>query len=110
MSETRWTKGPWRQSHHGDTKGVTVSGGDYNSVATVRHQRRTPEELAANAALIAAAPDLYAALAEARDGPLEDRRKEIKCGCLSGHPMACSLRLLLDRIDAVLARARGEAP
>jgi hypothetical protein len=60
--ETKWTKGPWT------TDGTTVYalGRDgYNRFwANVQKQRRdvTFEEIEANAALMARAPDLYAAL------------------------------------------------
>jgi hypothetical protein len=58
------TPGPWSFTKHGDTKGWTVSKG--NSIASVRPQRGDGEA-EANARLIAAAPELLAALIDAAE-------------------------------------------
>ena len=49
-----WTPGPWRIAGKG-----TIRAGEYNWIASINWKNRD-----ANACLIAAAPDLYAALAD----------------------------------------------
>lgn len=60
MSEQRWTPGPWNQIRHEDA----CSRVGANTLLAVVYSTvfRDTENQAANAHLIAAAPDLYAAL------------------------------------------------
>jgi L-ascorbate metabolism protein UlaG (beta-lactamase superfamily) len=97
--ETKWTKGPWT------TDGTTVYalGRDgYNRFwANVQKQRRdvTFEEIEANAALMARAPDLYAALERLRAEVITNPAVVL---------WPESMRDALTDAVAALARARGE--
>jgi hypothetical protein len=102
-----WTKGPWRvvkDSRHvvdvlaGNRDVVSVYGGGVGL-----------EYRDANAHLIAAAPDLYAAL----DGLLAAYSEPDQQICCNGHECGCrgaSVRDLAEHhARAALAKARGEA-
>jgi hypothetical protein len=73
MSETKWTPGEWAveiemMGHGGDDQWITISSGE-TIIATYKTTYvEYPEdaENEANARLIAAAPELYEALLEAR--------------------------------------------
>lgn len=61
MSGARWTPGPWRLAKPPSTMGLTVTlYGPNSSTLGIIHTGSSA--YVANAALIAAAPDLYAAL------------------------------------------------
>lgn len=99
MTNTKFTPGPWRigpdESSDEDEYGfcIAIFSEEYkNSVAL-----RIREE--SNAHLIAAAPDLYAALSEAKLQIEYLHEKFAETG--SGNNM-------LAKIDAALAKARGE--
>lgn len=98
MAETKWTKGPWilSLSHDARPHGIYVAGYGSNIVEIYHYgyeDRSRGAEQTANANLIAAAPDLYQALSEYA---AEEERK----GWLSNP---------LDRANAALRKARGEA-
>ena len=60
---TKHTPGPWRErAMPGRKTTAWISGGDGNLITEISGARRLPEENAANAALIAAAPEMLAAL------------------------------------------------
>lgn len=123
MADKKFTPGPWRVEN-----GTTMVWGhcnpDDNSTRgmgyPIAEARINPsgnwstgpysDEGEANAHLIAAAPDLYEALAGARDyvaGDLQER-KEIYRGYENlGH--IDQVERELKAIDAALAKARGEA-
>lgn len=88
MSDTKWTPGPWIQN------GCFVSDSENLHSIVSGVTNRPDEELYANAALIAAAPDLYGELAET-------------------HAALCFTEgyigsLRYKRNKAALAKARGE--
>lgn len=91
MSETKWTPGPWRVGI--DRRAIWDD--EDRCIAVAKSETH---QLEANARLIAAAPDLYEALAS--------MHAQHRCGC--GHP-ACN-RCADDReCAAALAKARGES-
>lgn len=107
MSETKWTPGPWVMIEQ-DRSIMSPNG------LQIAHTMSKPgcgmqwdkEELEANAHLIAAAPDLYAALNESRD-------ELFSLGLSAGHALGCvraeiEAREIHARIDAALKKARGE--
>jgi len=105
MSETKFTKGEWKaiegiSETDGMRCGVTVTRGktDY-LLATI--ENGAPGDLCeteeANAHLIAAAPDLYG----------------LVCGYrsyIAKMPSGDLNEMILEKIDAALAKARGETP
>src|SRR5690625_4088729 len=105
--ETKWTPGPWASTDHGVGEIVVYDEGTQSCLASLdedgdsscawpKHYSTSPEARA-NANLIAAAPDLYAALEEAR-GTIQALIDEGYTGHIDQ----------LGRIDAALAKARGE--
>ena len=113
MSETRWTPGPWVALNRGTVSepmmfvmAARIAGQPPRHEVAVCATGDSPQWMEnANASLIAAAPDLYAALLEARptvrngrdDPNAQPWQKETRDG-------------ILNRMDAALAKARGEAP
>lgn len=90
------TRGPWHLgcegSHVADVSGVEVSAPDLP-----RMHRPDEEERAANARLIAAAPDLYKALKdwlEFVDGYNPDRECDDGCECVG-----CFARSVIARVE-----------
>lgn len=62
-SEPKWTAGPWKNGGPDDFGDHPIGhNADNLAVAAVVTNLRSPDEVAANAHLIAAAPDLYEAL------------------------------------------------
>jgi hypothetical protein len=101
MAETKWTPGPWSIVPAGEDEWGEVNVFDRVLVAAHRHvsvEGRTDVEANANARLIAAAPDLYAAL----EGALVLAEKWADYA--EGGPKT---RAII-RARAALARARGE--
>jgi hypothetical protein len=93
-NEARFTPGPWKSDRAGSPNAFIVTAKDgQHDVAVVRDIGN--ENNAANAALIAAAPDLYAALMAYRGVK--------QCG----HAFTCICAD--DLAKAALAKARGEA-
>lgn len=76
MAEAGFTKGPWDASRAADSyEQRQVYGSDHEHVANVINGSAIPGRTTANARLIAAAPDLYEALANvltARGAPGRD--------------------------------------
>ena len=97
------TPGPWNavESQPGiywiDTREGSHAYGD---IATVLEGGMDPEENAANARLIAAAPDLLAAL--------EDAREEIAMRVLEDGGDLRSVTKACAKYDAAIAKARGK--
>ena len=107
MSEAKFSKGPWRvvtklsasENHKGfSIYQSTTSELGLWALADIQPGDEDGELGRANAALIAAAPELYAALDEA-----ETRIIEL-CGAYS-HPLPLAT---MTRIRDVLKKARGE--
>ena len=98
MSETEWTVGPYRVTHNGantyraEIVAMSRRGTDV-VVARIPTPNRSPEQCAGNAALFAAAPDMYAALDALVSG-----------SWIKGESGLVSVA------RAALARARGETP
>lgn len=94
--ETKFTPGPWRidgPDCFGDFN--ILHDGDSLAVAAVVSNMRYADEIAGNAHLIAAAPELYAALADMTEllERVGDSRKDAP---------------FIDAANAALAKARGE--
>ena len=98
MSDTKFTQGPWLvgedQCVDETWSIVTTSGGSIIANVNDRHDRK------ANAHLISAAPDLYAALEEVAGSMHQIARDR---------DMSESELAFMRRIDAALAKARGKA-
>ena len=94
MSEARFTPGPWRIAGKGTIR--TEEGW----IGHVHWRNRDP-----NAALIAAAPDLYSALEFA----VRELRL-VRDGSLHGTPNSVFALIpeAIEKADAALSRARGE--
>lgn len=108
MSEPKWTPGPWRIAEDENNLAVapwreaigieSLSDQAAGCVPSLVAWTTRGGRPAADAYLIAAAPELYAALVDARD--YVDR--QVKIYHAGGHAE------VLMRIDAALAKARGE--
>lgn len=111
-NDTKWTRGPWKAHFE---EAYFVTGPDLGRVAMMMNLkgahgmggRRSGSESAANARLIASAPELYEAL----------HRLEVSANsaayCYSNNPANFAAALVALRDDAeqaraALARARGE--
>ncbi|MGV6396947.1 hypothetical protein ACTUVN_002642 [Pseudomonas caspiana] len=62
MSESKFTPGPWEAIENGFTKMAVISGEGHYLTYAAGNDRMTDQVLEANAKLIAAAPDMIAAL------------------------------------------------
>lgn len=60
--EKKWTEGPWRKESFSLSEEILATGNKLVAIVQSRHCE-SPEEMRANAHLIAAAPELYEALA-----------------------------------------------
>ena len=112
MSERKWTKGPWKVESMDRCLGYfQVKGrddlGDDEFVTDLEYDEAPDGRAAANASLIAAAPDLYAALEAAADAIMD---------CDEGDPTSETGWKSDELLDAWLAamnalrKARGEPP
>lgn len=97
MASEKWTPGPW---HLGFAKSgaryIYADGKEQPLKPNVRVNKTITAEIVANAALMAAAADLFGALQElyeVADGLCDDPIPKSVCA----------------RVDAALAKARGEA-
>ena len=103
MTERPWTAGPWTIVPYGDGDSLVihVEGTDWRIcfMATPGSSPRAMDTIEANAALIAAAPDLYEALEALHDDCVEYSRIN-NLGGEDNH--------VLKQARAALARARGE--
>lgn len=103
-----WTPGPWQVVYHGPSNPIIVTAAPHRQVLSVRP---LVDELSyanevADAYLIAAAPELYEALANllfiVDDNPLA-------CGdCDRDESGKCAYHELCDAGAAAIAKARGE--
>ena len=88
---SKHTPGPWTLASLYDGKTIYVAGSDHISVASLRpHPERTEEARAANARLIAAAPEMLDGLVKAAD-TFADLEKALG---MIGHPRmaeACAI-------------------
>lgn len=100
--KTKWTPGPWCVARDGNAQ-ANVYGADGFWVALLPHQCITSieEQQEHHAALIAAAPDLYEAL--------EDARRYVSGAYECAFPDEQENERVLDAVDAALAKARGES-
>lgn len=102
MSEPKFTPGPWRVSGEPGCRMVAINW-KHDGEQVIADIWGNGERHEANAALIAAAPDLYAELDRSTD-LLEDALKRL--------PQGCGLyRCIEDQIaenNKVLGKARGE--
>jgi len=102
MSKTKFTPGPWI-ARIGN--GIEVCGPDAVAIAEI-WVRGNKELETANAHLIAVAPDMYEELECARDVfRFYQSHHEFK----GGTEKAIRNKEIADRIDRLLAKARGEA-
>ena len=100
MSETKFTPGPWEIDGKLVIAQIRSGSNHFMFVATTDHSMldSIPQEtFDANAALIAAAPDMYA--------KLESLKRYISESCGN----ACGSIMVIREIDAVLKKARGES-
>ena len=100
--QPKWTKGPWPIKPTGDFKRIVIGDGLVDGpggyeVAEVYSDDCDRDEAMANAHLIAAAPDLYAALEWAAQNAEESE---------AGRDSEWYANL--ERCNAALAKARGE--
>jgi hypothetical protein len=97
-NETKWTPGPWTVKYRTEVGGMR----DGNAVHIARVNKENPN-LEANARLIAAAPELYSALARA-DALL----RQIEDEALDRGRKCEQVQIMIVTTSAALARARGE--
>lgn len=104
MSERKWTPGPWTSVDHSWSDsgiyggGRRIAGLSIRDEATEENEATLTKEMTANATLIAAAPDLYRALEEAKH--LLELYEQDATGEAFNSPL----------INNALAKARGETP
>lgn len=103
MTETQFNPGPWKKDNYGQLRSSDGSTIDVWGLG-ISHTARYPNAVA-NAALIASAPDMYAALEAA-----------IECGLVpksSAHEGGAMRHVrqveVADMIRAALSKARGES-
>lgn len=101
--ETKWTKGPWRI----ETDGYHISAGSYGVAAVFGSAGPLQAESAANARLIAKAPELAAMVAAfIAEATYEDNGDCDRFGDDRG--VACSTCVLIDQARALLAAIDGQ--
>lgn len=101
--KTKHTPGPWHIGTHTYHAGRDVYGPKGEPVAVADQELTLPEESAANAALIAAAPDLLATLTR-----ILYAHDTGNCGAVTGEAILCDQFASAAR-DAI-AKAQGGAP
>jgi len=109
MSETRFTPGPWHIVPHGDGDALVICEDEEGNwriafMALPGESRHAKKVIPANAHLISAAPDLYAALEAAR-AQLVTHCGEPDDSLYGDQIHAQTIKL----IDAALKKARGES-
>ena len=111
MSETKFTKGPWKATYDSQLQAlIEIYNTEDRVMVAVLPDRGTIEampEIEANADLIAAAPDMYEALNAAEK---ELQRTCEQCKAM-GHAWFCddSCTLsVIQQIDRALKKARGD--
>lgn len=103
MSEAKFTKGPWfaGKNVRGETSlSSVVDGSRKHYVARLSWDQKSTEEMTATARLIAAAPDLYAALTAVIGIGYVECREPASQDYVSKDAIA--------KVRAALAKARGE--
>ena len=106
MSEAKHSPGPWRLIH-----GRDIYAADDEYIADVRYgvrTTRTVEQNAANARLIAAAPELLAACKLAL-GSLYCRHTVTDTGDICGVTYTCTACQVRPVLEAAIAAAEGRA-
>ena len=101
MTERKWTPGPWEIGN--DNR---IEDGGYGVAVIVDDCPN--HEASANAHLIAAAPDMYEALKTARDYVFDASNGGLVWSDGHNDPLVEMATGDLTRIDAALAKARGE--
>lgn len=108
MNETKFTPGPWMLEGHWDIEGKSLGGWLTFGTQDMAHYpifemiplTGSNETIIADATLISAAPDLYAALVEAK--------REMWVGARDAWTMADFKNwAVIQQIDAALSKARG---
>ena len=103
MSETKFTPGPWSVRKHGYP--IITDDAKNRWIATIHSVGPENEVREANAHLIAATPDMYEELECAKDVfRFYQSHHEFK----GGTEKAIRNKEIADRIDRLLAKARGE--
>jgi hypothetical protein len=111
MSETRFTPGPWKFSRGTECRGKPETGrfyvrGPHSEYITQRdalfQSAKVKEQVAADCMLMAAAPDLYAALTNLLEQACEMAQS------LGYHHATISPLTEIDAACIALAKARGE--
>ncbi len=100
--QPKWTPGPWRATTHDHPEQGVYAGYRIAKMTGGEIQRDR-----ANANLIAAAPDLYAALDAAYDF-IADQYGDAEAQALEGEFVSKEARAIWETICAALAKARGE--
>ena len=102
------TKGPWRVDHCSYGEEIWNHEGRY--VADLKHGEGTgAETTAANANLIAAAPDLLEALERTAEYLEEAHQSDIDFDHAGDDPAECTYCQALKQAQAAIAKAKGEA-
>lgn len=109
MGNTKFTPGPWVYApDYDENDGDIIINRDYEFPVAICFKsdlrdeiQYDPEEVRANANLIAAAPDLYAALEEVLNSTMAMREEDFRYD-------EGSVSDVLNLCRAVLAKARGE--
>jgi hypothetical protein len=115
MSAPAHTPGPWSIVPYGDGDSLAIHHNDTDRVcfmATHGGSEQTWRAIQANANLIAAAPDMYAALNDARDmcsRYADFIRQNVRADDLEMHPYLPDLEDVVTAANTALARARGES-
>ena len=112
MSETKFTKGPWRATYDSQLQAaIEIYNTEDRVMVAVLPDRGTIEamsEIEANANLIAAAPDMYEALEHLRVAA-QKVCDDFCCGAgCSQDARDCKLEGGLIRAEIALRKARGE--
>jgi hypothetical protein len=103
VNETKWTPGPWVVEGTASATVAARHDGAAEIAEVIATGSMTHGERRANAHLIAAAPDLYAALADLLSCASDRSWAHITSG-----PCRCK-GCSIDRAEAALSRARGES-
>ncbi len=105
MSATKWTPGPWLVDAEYPDDVRSIHFGLVAQAYVVPVHRGGGEMRKSNAQLVAAAPDLYAAL----EGMREAMRSLGISHNEAAEPMMMDAMMACDAADAALSKARGEA-
>lgn len=95
MSEPTFTPGPWGWCMPDEVFPAVFCNENGNIIADLYDAKNNQRQMVANAALIAAAPEMYAKLKELAD-------------VLRFGGMLCTNRTMAQEIEEILKKARGE--